>query len=148
MNAHKGEAQLFMNDHDISILRRNLFPPCFPGLFNTGYQGMNMIDDSDDDPEYEMRIRHYLDMLKDADPSRRWKAAEGLARLGDERAVDPLIDALSDEDWRVRQKAAWALGRIGDQRALLPLRRALLHESEGVKEIIMESLDLIKRMNR
>jgi HEAT repeat protein len=102
---------------------------------------------SEEDPEYEKRVEHYLDMLKAEDPSRRWKAAEGLARLGDERAVEPLIDALSDDDWRVRQKAAWALGQIGDPRALLPLRRALLHESESVKEIIMESLDSIKRMN-
>lgn len=101
-----------------------------------------------EDPEYEKRIEHFLAMLKDEDPSRRWKAAEGLARLGDDRAVDPLIDALSDEDWRVRQKAAWALGQIGDLRALLPLRRALLNESEGVKEIILESLESIKRMNR
>jgi len=97
--------------------------------------------------DHEKRLEHYLDMLKEEDPSRRWKAAEGLARLGDERAVDLLIDALSDDDWRVRQKAAWALGQIGDPRALLPLRRALLHESEGVKEIIMESLESIKRMN-
>jgi HEAT repeat protein len=101
-----------------------------------------------EDPEYERRLLHYLGMLKEADPSRRWKAAESLARLGDNRAVDPLIDALSDDDWRVRQKAAWALGQIGDPRALLPLRRALLHESEGVKEIILESLESIKGMNR
>lgn len=101
-----------------------------------------------EDPEYEKRVEHFLKMLKDEDPSRRWKAAEGLARLGDDRAVDPLIDALSDDDWRVRQKAAWALGQIGDPRALLPLRRALLNESEGVKEIILESLESIKRQNR
>ena len=104
------------------------------------------MDDSEDS-EYERRLLHYLGMLKEEDPSQRWKAAEGLARLGDERAVDPLIDALADDDWRVRQKAAWALGQIGDPRALLPLRRALLQESEGVKEIILESLELIKRMN-
>jgi len=105
------------------------------------------MDDSEDS-EYERRLLHYLGMLKEEDPSQRWKAAEGLARLGDERAVDPLIDALADDDWRVRQKAAWALGQIGDPRALLPLRRALLQESEGVKEIILESLESIKRMNR
>ena len=109
---------------------------------------MKTIGNTEENSEYEKRIEYYLGMLKEEDPSRRWKAAEGLARLADERAVDPLIDALSDEDWRVRQKAAWALGQIGDQRALLPLRRALLHEPEGVKEIIMESLESIKRMNR
>jgi HEAT repeat protein len=106
------------------------------------------IGNTQEDAGYEKRLEHYLRMLKDEDPSRRWKAAEGLGRLRDERAVNPLIDTLSDQDWRVRQKAAWALGQIGDPRALLPLRRALLHELEGVKEIIMEALESIKSMNR
>jgi HEAT repeat protein len=92
------------------------------------------------------RLGHFITMLDDEDPSKRWKAAESLGRIGDDRAVDPLIIALTDEDWRVKQKAAWALGKIGDPRALVPLRRALLHEREGVKEIIIESLDAIKRI--
>jgi HEAT repeat protein len=92
------------------------------------------------------RLGHFITMLDDEDPSKRWKAAESLGRIGDDRAVDPLIIALTDEDWRVRQKAAWALGTIGDPRALVPLRRALVQEREGVKEIIMESLDAIKRI--
>jgi HEAT repeat protein len=96
------------------------------------------------DPAYLARFDYFLAMLTDEDPSRRWKAAEVLARMGDDRAVEPLIRALSDEDWRVRQKAAWALGRIGDPRALVPLRHALLREREGVKEIINEALDRIK----
>lgn len=91
------------------------------------------------------RLQHYLAMLNEEDPSQRWKAAESLGRIRDERAIEPLILALTDEDWRVRQKAAWALGKIGDQRAIIPLRRALMHETEGVKEIINESLDEIKR---
>lgn len=101
----------------------------------------------DDDPEYLARLGHFLGMLNEEDPSRRWKAIEGLARMGDSRAVDPLIGLLNDEDWRVRQKAAWALGQIGDPKAILPLRRAMMHESEGIKEIIMESLDQIKQRN-
>jgi HEAT repeat protein len=96
-------------------------------------------------PENDERLQHFLAMLDEEDPSQRWKAAESLGRIRDERAVEPLILALTDEDWRVRQKAAWALGKIGDQRAILPLRRALMHEIEGVKEIINESLDEIKR---
>ena len=91
------------------------------------------------------RLGHFIAMLDEEDPSRRWKAAESLGRIRDNRAVDPLILALTDEDWRVRQKAAWALGKIGDPRALVPLRRAMMHDTEGVKEIINESLDEIKR---
>lgn len=90
------------------------------------------------------RLEHFIAMLDDEDPSKRWKAAESLGRFMDERAVDTLILALTDEDWRVRQKAAWALGKIGDPRALVPLRRSLMNEREGVKEIIEEALDEIK----
>jgi HEAT repeat protein len=99
-----------------------------------------------DTEENEQRLMYFLGMLTDENVGRRWKAAESLARLGDPRAVEPLIRALeSDEDWRVRQKAAWALGFIGDPRALVPLRRALLDEMDTVKTIIMEALDEIKR---
>ena len=101
-----------------------------------------------DDPAYLARFNHFLTLLKDEDPSSRWKAAEALARMGDERAVEALILALSDEDWRVRQKAAWALGRIGDPLALVPLRHALLHEREGGREIINEALDRITGVDR
>jgi len=115
-------------------------------------QGPDAIPEGEDreerNDETSEKIRSYLAMLDEDDPSRRWKAAESLGRMGDGRAVDALIVALTDEDWRVRQKAAWALGKIGDPRALVPLRRALMHENEGVKEIINESLDAIKRKMR
>ena len=97
----------------------------------------------------EERLAYFIGMLRDENAGWRWKAAEALARLGDIRAVDPLIGALSDEDWRVRQKAAWALGYLGDPRAIIPLRRAYPNEREGVQEIIMEALDMIRdRMAR
>ena len=85
---------------------------------------------------------HYLSLLSDADPSRRWKAAEGLARLGDPRALGPLANALQDPDWRVRMKAAWALGQLGDPRAAIPLRRAMANpaENDRVREIIEEAM--------
>lgn len=95
--------------------------------------------------ENSKRLHHFLAMLEEEDPSQRWKAAESLGRMGDVRATESLITLLVDEDWRVRQKAAWALGEIGDPRALVPLRRAMMQETEGVKEIISESLEKIKR---
>ena len=52
----------------------------------------------------------------------RWNAAEALGRLGDPRAVEPLVDTLWDDDARVRIKVAWALGMLGDPRALVPCR--------------------------
>lgn len=95
---------------------------------------------SDTEDEYLLRLDFYLRELTDADVSRRWKAAESLARLGDERGVGPLMERLSDEDWRVRQKAAWALGQIGDPRALMAIRAAMRQETEGVREIMEEAV--------
>jgi HEAT repeat protein len=94
------------------------------------------------------KLHHFLAMLEEEDPSQRWKAAESLGRIRDDYATESLIILLTDEDWRVRQKAAWALGEIGDPRALVPLRRAMMHETEGIKEIISESLEKIKRKMR
>jgi len=87
----------------------------------------------------------YVLLLSDADSSRRWRAAEGLARLGDLRALDPLVQALQDPDWRVRIKAAWGLGILGDPRAAIPLRRAMANpaENDRVKEIIEEAIQKI-----
>jgi HEAT repeat protein len=90
---------------------------------------------------------HYAALISDGDPSMRWKAAEGLARLGDPRALGPLVSALQDPDWRVRMKAAWALGVLGDPRAAIPLRRAMAApgENDRVKAIIEEAMQEIAR---
>jgi HEAT repeat protein len=95
----------------------------------------------------DARFNHYVSMLSDEDPARRWKAAEGLARLGDPRALGPLVGALQDPDWRVRMKAAWALGQLGDPRAVRPLRRAMASpdENDRVKEMIEEAMQEIAR---
>ena len=52
-------------------------------------------------------------------------AAEALGRLGNRRAVEPLLAALTDEDATVRRRAIGALGTIGDTRGLKPLIAAL-----------------------
>ena len=59
-----------------------------------------VVEEDKETDEYEKKFRFYIAMLEHSDPGRRWKAAESLARLGDNRAVGPLIQALSDEDWR------------------------------------------------
>jgi HEAT repeat protein len=95
--------------------------------------------------KWEERLSYFIEMLSSDDVGKRWKAAEALARMGDTRAVDPLIHALEDEDWRVKQKVVWALGYIGDPRAVQPLRRAYRNETEGVQEMITEALEMIVR---
>ena len=83
-------------------------------------------------------------MLSDDNEGTRWKAAESLGRLGDARAVEPLIDTLWDDDARVRLKAAYALGMLGDPRALGPLQKLYRIEREDARETIREAMDMIK----
>ncbi|GHO60474.1 HEAT repeat domain-containing protein [Ktedonobacter robiniae] len=55
----------------------------------------------------------------------RGSAAISLGKLGDVRAVEPLLTALSDADADVRRLAAEALEKLGGMRALPPLRARL-----------------------
>jgi HEAT repeat protein len=73
----------------------------------------------------------------------RYRAAVVLGRIGDERAVSPLVTALADKEWDVRRGAAQALGRIGDVRAVLPLIAALEDEDWGVRQNAAHALGRI-----
>lgn len=57
-------------------------------------------------------------------PLRR-NAARALGKIGDTKAVEPLISCLSFEDYYVREAAAQALETIGDERAINPLMQLL-----------------------
>jgi HEAT repeat protein len=94
-------------------------------------------------PVHEEAFQRALQYLSDPRPPYRWGAAEALGRMGDQRAVVPLIQALRDEDWRVRMKAAWSLGRLGDPSAIGPLREAQRDPMEGVQEMAKEALGVI-----
>lgn len=62
----------------------------------------------------EVPVEPLISALKDKkDVDVRWSAAEALGRIGDTKAVEPLIEALKDEHGPVRFTAAEALGRIG-----------------------------------
>jgi hypothetical protein len=61
----------------------------------------------------------------------RVQAALVLGKLGDPRAVPPLIKALGDQNKSVRGIAASALGQLGDAVAVDPLRDLLRHESDA-----------------
>jgi len=60
---------------------------------------------------------------------------ETLGRIGDPRAVEPLIAVLKCESPHARQEAAKALARIGDQRAIGPLIDAFRVESGDTEDI-------------
>ena len=69
----------------------------------------------DDSTNYKMRVQ----------------AALVLGKLGDARAVQPLIKALNDQNKTVRGIAASALGQLGDSAALDPLRDLMRRDSDS-----------------
>ena len=70
-------------------------------------------------------------------------AALALGKIGDKRAVEPLIRALNDEKRYVRECAAEALGELRDERAIKPLTRVLNDEDEQVREAAKNALEKI-----
>jgi HEAT repeat protein len=45
----------------------------------------------------EDTLQRLIAQLGDAEPLKRWEAADTLSRTGDKRAVQPLLTALHDE---------------------------------------------------
>jgi HEAT repeat protein len=77
-------------------------------------------------------------LMKDADASVRFRAAERLGEVGDRRDVPAIIAALGDSASQVRWAAASSLGKLKDGRALAPLQAALKVETEGASRQAME----------
>jgi len=67
-------------------------------------------------------------VLRDGDFKARFTAAFALGKIGDERAVEPLIATLADKNYHVRIQALGALGEIGGERAIEGLATALEDE--------------------
>jgi len=80
------------------------------------------------------------DQLKHNSSRLRARAASALGKLGDKRAVEPLINALKDEDRSVRSSASGALGRLGDPRAVEPLIAALKDQDKYVRRSAASAL--------
>lgn len=73
----------------------------------------------------------------------RGKAAEALGKIGDARAVEPLIQALKGKEYDVREAAAAALGMIGDARAVEPLVQALKDNSNFCDRVLKEAAEAL-----
>jgi HEAT repeat protein len=79
------------------------------------------------------------------DDQRRVKeiSAQALGQIGDPRALEPLIKTLGVENWEVRSTVAKALGKIGDPRAIKPLISLLRDNSENVRWNASQALEAI-----
>ncbi len=85
-----------------------------------------------------------LQALQGSDSYERHRAAIGLGRSGNPRAVDPLIRALADQDPFVRSFAATALGNLGDRRAVPSLIKALADREMIVRRAAVAALGGLK----
>ncbi|MBS7270706.1 MAG: HEAT repeat domain-containing protein [Candidatus Freyarchaeota archaeon] len=102
------------------------------------------IDDlvSIDDKEIEeLLVEPLIQALGDRDLHVREMAAWKLGRIGDERAVGPLIQTLSEEEPPIN--AIFALAEIEGERAIEPLLKALKHVGLTAKSCICEALGKI-----
>ncbi len=71
----------------------------------------------------------------------RGRAALMLGKLGDARAVEPLIRALDAPGYQTPLYAAQSLGKLGDPRAIEPLLRAMESHNDKMREAALEALD-------
>ncbi len=70
----------------------------------------------------------------------RGRAALMLGKLGDTRAVDPLIRALDAPGYQTPINAAQALGQLGDPRAIDALVEFANHGRDRSRDIAIDSL--------
>jgi HEAT repeat protein len=64
----------------------------------------------------------------------RSTAAASLGKLGDLRAVEPLIATLNEDNMSITMSASSALGQLKDKRAIEPLKQAYARWSNGQRE--------------
>ncbi len=82
-------------------------------------------------------------LLADAEPRVRRRAALAIGRVGLTAGIQPLVGTLSDTDPDVREMSAFALGLIGDVVAAPALTKALSDESPIVRGRAAEALGQI-----
>ena len=93
----------------------------------------------------ENDVEGLIEALRHGNEYVRENAAEALGKIGDVRAVYPLIRALlTDTHKDVRWYAAIALGKIGDVRAVESLRSALNDDQVCVR---MAATEALKRLS-
>ncbi|MEP7293359.1 MAG: HEAT repeat domain-containing protein [Chloroflexota bacterium] len=71
----------------------------------------------------------------------RGRAAMMLGKLGDVRAVEPLIRALDAPGYQTPLYAAESLGKLGDRRAIQPLLRIIESHNDKTREAAQAALE-------
>ncbi len=71
----------------------------------------------------------------------RGRAAMMLGKLGDARAVEPLIRALDAPGYQTPLYAVESLGKLGDPRAIEPLLRAMQSHNDKVRDAAQKALE-------
>ncbi len=100
--------------------------------------------DADTGPVAEEICDALSDVLHDGVDIHRCLAAQALGRIGDLRAVGPLVDALLDEDEDVRTDAAGALSGLADPRAGRQLLENLL--GDPCTDVKLAAIDGLVRL--
>lgn len=80
-------------------------------------------------------------LKRSPDPYVQTQTAYSLGRLGDQKAVDPLIEALDSPSWELRFYSVQSLEKLGNRKAVLPLEKRLeVEEERNVRNAIQKAL--------
>jgi HEAT repeat protein len=88
-------------------------------------------------------IEPLSDAMKEPKWETRYRAAEALGRIADEKAVRPLIQGLKDNRDHVRYMAAKGLRELGDSDAVEPLIILLKDENQFVRMMAARALGVL-----
>jgi HEAT repeat protein len=72
----------------------------------------------------------WIGKLADKDPAIREKAAYELGRIGDQKAVDPLLKIINDPEENVRFAVIWAFDKLKSNKPIEPIEE-LIDEEKG-----------------
>jgi len=76
----------------------------------------------------------FIKALADNKSIVRKNAAEALGRIGDKKALKPLLKSLKDEDYRVISTSIISLCKIGDEKSIKPIINAFTNINKHVEE--------------
>lgn len=88
-------------------------------------------------------IEPLAEAMKEPKWETRYRAAEALGRIADEKAVKPLIQGLRDNRDHVRYMAAKGLKSLGDSDAIEPMIILLKDENRYVRTMAVRALGAI-----